>query len=330
MSDGLLGRVKNVKTYKPNIYVYKCIYEPLNGKLSGTSITLADDLNYLWRLYIDTVLGLSNSNYTVYTIVHLSRVTAPSNTPAMDRSHIISYTYLIFQDGVFIPCFASGGGKPASGLNNMGYIPTMENMWLINFFPSTQTSSSTATTTTQYCTYPMPLRILGNSQLIGELATSVNLTSPVPLVELYGAYGIRPSAQFVNDPSWYIGYRFTFEELGIASYDFGIQFVMENLMSFPSSDNYTPPGTGATPSTGSLGPASKTFYQNVKSGTKVIPDNDAAETIVLVNEIMADPTGINLKHMMKQSPLLFIKYGEYILLIYRYALTHSLESVNNR
>ena len=330
MSDGLLGRVKNVKTYKPNIYVYKCIYEPLNGRLAGTSTNLADDLNYLWRLYIDTVLGLSNSNYTVYTIVHISHATAPSNTPPMDRSHVVSYTYLIFQDGAFIPCFASGGGKPASGLNNLKYGPTLENMWIINFFPSTQTASSSVTSTTQYCTYPMPLRLLGNSQIIGELATSVNLTSPVPLVELYGAYGIRPSAEFVNDPSWYLGYRYTFDELGISSYDFGIQFVMENIMVFPASDNYTPPGTGVTSSTATLDPASKTFYQNVKSGTKVIAENDAAETIVLVNEIMADPASVNLKHLMKQSPLLFIKYGEYILLIYRYALTRSLESVNNR
>ncbi len=319
MASSILGRIKNVRTYKPNIYVYKCIYEPIGTTVSttGTSQNLADVLSNLWRLYIDQVLGLSNTNYTVYTLVSIPTLTM--TTPAINRYHLISYTYLIFEHGILIPSFSSGGLKPLYGLNNIGYTPVYESMQINPNAPNTN-----ITTASSYYVYPMPLKIFGNYDIMNQLNTNnISLKSVIPLVELYGALDIKGSGVFLNTLDWISGYRFTFEQLDIQSYSFGVQFVMENMMQWPGGDN------AGISNAGAISTSSKNFYQNIiTTNSNPINPNDNAETTVIVNEILSNPKAINLKVLMLQSPQLFIKYGEYLLLVYRYAITHSLGPIN--
>ncbi len=310
----ILSRVKSVRTYRPNLYIYKAIFIENGPVLTGTSQNLADSLSYMWRLYIDSVLNLSSINYTVYTNVYEN--TYASNMPGITNVYIFTYTYLIFEHGVFIPCFSSGGTKSTSGLSNLNYTFNYE-----TFQAGPSSSSLTSQIQNSATSYPMPMRILCNQDTLKQFSKGVNLlTSSLPLVDLYGANSIG-NPTVTNNVSWYSATRFTFDQLNIDTYAQGVQFVMENI-NWPPTDSYDP----TKPITTSM--ASSNFYQNEGNEQGVNP-NDNAETAVIVNEFLTNTKSINLKLMMLQSPQLFIKYGEYLLLVYRYAVTHNLGPINS-
>lgn len=310
--DVLLNRVKVVKTYKPQIYVYKAIYYNTTKAAAGTSQNLADSLSNLWRLYIDAVLNLSGINYTVYTLALEVQSTTGGAVP-VPIYYILTYTYLIFEFGVFIPAFSNGGSRPAYGLNNTLYSFVTEQMQMPNI-PSGGTASTTQM-------YPMPMKLFGNYDLLTMYNNNnILLKSAIPLTELYGGNSIKGLAQTIQ-PSWYAAYRYTFDQLNVDTYSQGVQFIMENI-NFPVSDTQN---NAPIP----MNQVLSNFYQNVVSETSSVNPNDNAETSVIVNEILTQTKSINIRTLMMQSPQLFIKYGEYLLLVYRYAVTHSLGPLNN-
>ncbi len=338
-------RVKNVQVYKPNFYIYKfgIIYCPFgslsasaDSRLVTTPNAFRDFLLSSWRFYIEQILDITSSHYSIYISIDYSQ---PIN--GINEICFICAVYLIFEYGVFIPAFFTSGSNTQTGLSTNPYTFLKESI------PFTPISAPTqALNTFKYtCNFiPWPFRLYGSYNFITQFVTAFNGTGSYPssqnVVELYGC-GMNTysptSAFFFNDVNTpCISFRYTFDELGIDSYFHANQY-LNDLSVFTSSDRLSPvTSTNTTISQYGIMNGYSTLnyntilYKNIpiinSNGNNNIDPSDSGETTVLINEILNLATSMNIRVYMFQSPMLFIKYGEYLLLVYRYARTKTLSA----
>lgn len=287
-NEGMI-KIRKITTIRPQIYIF--LESTATNEVQGTNPAVYTNENTIaiLKLYLEDVCDLANSDYFL--------ASSCSNTPPNTLTMTVSYNVIIIivDEGVFIPILSNvPGNYPCiSGSNENGGIPI--------YYPNTSLIGTT------YSGFSLPTMLLYSN----SFTPLISAIQPIPQIgqlfkvgNFHNVFADDMKANLAGAPNlgelgFFRGY--SYDQLGLYDFNGAIQFAYANYI-----DNHAYTGNAT--------------FQTYLNNIDIQIPKTISETRILADRILSrDFTSI--KDLIRENPLLFIKYGVYLLIVYRYAET---------
>ena len=309
--DISISKIRKIALDRPWVHIWYerfiWTYQAVNMKPPSSQQITPDSVISLMRAYLNTVCGLSNVKYYLSVIV----ATAPDFKPNSAGSTIPPVVTEMYIKFILI---VDGGVQLPMLYANPSFLRCNDTISGTNIYPlcyrSTQLSYGSDFYRRLLCCVE-DINTLLNQQPTIPTNYTYHKNSGRWIVDLMGNTKFKPTDGFVmgiaDPPSVAYGGSYTPQELNGSDYDTCKLFALK--VCFTDVPQMT--GGYNTP----------TVFENIPIITDAPGSN--GETFQLAQRIL-NKDFISMRELIRENPLLFIKYGKYLLLLYRYAETKVL------